>query len=69
MNVFVFYVHQFASMPCTFVVNYVRVDGKVHMRREAHLEADFALLATEAGQHEEHKGEEPREGNGHNSQG
>lgn len=36
---------------------------------EAHLEADFALLAAEAGQHEEDEGEETREGDGHHSQG
>jgi len=40
------------------------------MRSDAlHLEADFALLAAEAGQHEEDEGEETREGDGHHSQG
>lgn len=34
----------------------------------AHLEADVPLLAAQAGQHEEDEGEEPREGNGHDSQ-
>lgn len=33
-----------------------------------HLEADISLLAAQAGQHEEDEGEEPREGNGHDSQ-
>lgn len=35
----------------------------------AHLEADLALLATKAGQHEEDQGEEAREGDCHHSQG
>lgn len=39
------------------------------LRAEAHLEADLALLAAEAGQHEEDEGEEAREGDGHHSQG
>lgn len=34
-----------------------------------HLEAHPALLAADAGQHEEDEGEEAREGDGHDSQG
>lgn len=35
----------------------------------SHLKTAFAFLTAEAGQHEEDKGEEAREGDGHNSQG
>lgn len=38
-------------------------------QQRAHLEADVALLAAEAGQHEEDEGEEAGEGDGHHRQG
>lgn len=37
--------------------------------QRAHLEANVALLAAEAGQHEEDEGEEARKGDGHHCQG
>lgn len=38
-------------------------------QQPAHLEAYVALLAAEAGDHEEDEGEEAREGDGHHCQG
>lgn len=38
------------------------------LKGDAHLEADFALLAAEAGQHEEDEGEEAREGDSYHRQ-
>lgn len=43
--------------------------SQVEVEGQAHLEADLALLAADAGQHEEDEGEEAREGDGHHSQG
>lgn len=45
------------------IIFHMEADG------EAHLEANLALLAAEAGQHEEDEGEETRERDGHHSQG
>lgn len=45
------------------IILHMEADG------EAHLEANLALLAAEAGQHEEDEGEETRERDGHHSQG
>lgn len=55
--------HDFNECEC------VKAQSCVRFKGEAHLEADFALLAAEASQHEEDEGEEARERDGHHSQG